>query len=223
MNEAKPAISSLNRPLPGRFFLFADAFFSQAAPQVGQAAVDEVLRLLRRPAEELADLRYAVALEAQGDGVAPGWHQPPEAIADGPSRFAPGRGALGVRGRRRGIERGVLLLLASALQRDLLAPAQPPDLVDHGAIGGAAQVDGVELGGSVLLALNLHHPHQGHLNQVVGPVRHPARTDAVHGSHQVAMELCVVRRAVCGLGWGIRDHRAAPPERRIAYYDGRRE
>ena len=49
-----------------------DSLGLEAVPQVGHTAVDEVFGLLGGPAQELADLGDAVALEVQRHGVAAG-------------------------------------------------------------------------------------------------------------------------------------------------------
>src|SRR6185312_2161395 len=71
----RPLMQSIQCRPPGTSraaaFLVPDALAFQASPQVRHAPVDEVLGLFRGPAEELADLRHAVALKIQRDGVAP--------------------------------------------------------------------------------------------------------------------------------------------------------
>ena len=115
----------------------SNSLLTEAAGQVGHPPVDQVLRFLCGPAQELADLRHAVSLKVQGDGVAAGCHHAAETVADGPACLASGRSALGVGPEEvieiPGLGLGMAARGADAAQADQVLPSSPEDFANQAA------------------------------------------------------------------------------------------
>src|SRR5262249_11795725 len=78
-----------------RFRSWSDALAVEAAPKVGEAAVDEILGPLLGPAQERRRLRHSVSLEVEGHGQAARLHQADETVLDGKADLPRGVDLLG--------------------------------------------------------------------------------------------------------------------------------